>query len=76
MRGVDQAIRHEEVDAFQAGIDFRGGTGEQQHHAGKEYQHREDRSGQAGRHAHALARRDQTLGLGAQQCQASQQQRQ
>jgi hypothetical protein len=48
---------------FQARVDFGGGAGEQQHHAGQEHQDRQNRCGQPGSGADGL--------LGEQQARAS-----
>ncbi|MNI19638.1 hypothetical protein D3C73_730800 [compost metagenome] len=76
MRGIDQTVRDQEADVFQTGVDFGGGSGEQQHHARQEHQHREDRRGQTGGCAQGLARLKQALAFVDQQQQASHQHRQ
>ena len=76
VRSVHQAMGNQEADVLQAGIDFRGGAGEQQHHAGEEHQHREDRSRQARCRAQRLASLEQALGFVDQQQHAGHQHRQ
>ncbi len=59
---------------FQAGIDFRGGAGEQQDNTGQEHQHRQYRSRQARGRAQRLACLEQALAFVDQQQQAGHQQ--
>ena len=69
-------MRNQKADVFQACVDFRGHTGEQQHHAGQKYQHRQNRRGQTGRYAQGLTRLKQALTFVDQQEYAGHQQRQ
>ncbi|MNM99942.1 hypothetical protein D3C81_1125200 [compost metagenome] len=76
MRGVDQAVRHQEAEFFQTGIHGRRGAGEQQDDAGDEHEQRQHRPCQTGGDPQRLAGRQRAAGLQHQQQQAGDDQRQ
>ncbi|MNI20564.1 hypothetical protein D3C73_740520 [compost metagenome] len=75
VRGVDQTMRDQKADVFQTCIDLGRRTRKQQHHAGQEHQHRQNRRGQTRRGAHGLGLK-QALTFVDQQEYAGHQQRQ
>ncbi|OMP13015.1 hypothetical protein COLO4_02429 [Corchorus olitorius] len=76
VRGIDQAVRDQEAQVLETGIDFRGGTREQQHHAGKEYQHGEHWRSQARGDLDRLLRKEEAARFAGQQDHAGHQHRQ
>ncbi|MCY1423407.1 hypothetical protein D9M71_391180 [compost metagenome] len=76
VRGIDQAVRDEEAEFLQAGIDGRRGAGEQQHDAGNEHQQRQHRRRHPRGDAQRLLRDQCPADLDHQQQQAGDDQRQ
>ncbi|MNN13805.1 hypothetical protein D3C81_1268480 [compost metagenome] len=76
MRGIDEAVRHQKAHVFQAGVDFRCGAGEQQHHTGEKHEDRQHRCSQPGGGFERLLRKQQAPGFVGQQQHTGQQQRQ
>ncbi|MCY1417076.1 hypothetical protein D9M71_325960 [compost metagenome] len=61
VRSVDQSMGDQKADVFQAGVDFRGGAGEQQDHTRQKHQHCQNRRRQARGRAQCLAGLEQAL---------------